>query len=265
MHWKVTSADEQLKGEHEFLSDPGLSDGAARTLSWLLTKVDAEKAEVAAHAARRRVTMSRIHQDLVELERKGLLVVNETAGVVEVRIQGTGDARDRDSIETVLVGAREKHRKDAETIRERRATSPNRLPTGRKFEKRVGITCDTVRRRWSDSWEAAFPGVKRITWGKRELAMANQLIERLGPEDAVRYVEMVIAGWAKEVVTRYPVRGYPSLEWVVKNAGTVGLELLSGTKVGRDASGADARRALRKGEFDEHAASREEDVGWGDG
>jgi hypothetical protein len=137
-------------------------------------------------------------------------------------------------------------------------------PKAKRSTERA-ITAHTVHARWKEAQLRVFPDMINIPWTKTQLAMAKKLIERLGGETALRYVDLVFDGWT-DIVKRNNFRGYPTMQWCLGFLDSIGQELLTGTKIGKDKiqSMNPRTRALEKGEFNERTSSREKDIGWDD-
>lgn len=239
---------------------PGVSHEAFRLYVWLL-KHESDSVDFLKIDG----VVPNPSMKIAELEALGLVMLNRSGIDSEITIVGPQtEVVDRSGMENVFTIAQAKHHEAAAQVRERRAARVFTREKPQKIERERKVTAHTLYGRWKDAWARAFPKVAMLPWKLSHMSMAKKLIERLGEERSLEYIDKVFDNWTS-VVQRHGFRGYPTLEWCLKFLDSYGLELLSGQKIGKNVATRNAREvALNKGEFDA-SADGEKDVGWDDG
>lgn len=205
---------------------------------------------------------------LVGLEGAGLVTINRSSDLMVLVLTSCSDqsimSHVRDDRVNLLTRQTSQYTARSKAVDDRRAARPSQLQSA-KTKTPARITAHTVYVRWKEAQSRVFPSALQIPWTKAQLGMAKKLIERLGEEKTLEYVDLVFDGW-NDMVARHGFRGYPTMQWCLGFLDSIGQELLTGTKIGKDKTQSmnPRTRALEKGEFNERASSREKDIGWED-
>jgi hypothetical protein len=276
MQWKVRRPEERIVPTHETLRDSNVLDGAFRTYVWLLTEQENGSIDFEGHAVARGIGLSKLRDQVEQLERAGLVVLNRVDSVMEVQLtnpvalyQSRPPTVFNDTRDELLASLSQSSAERSKAVDERRAAKPFRKGMDREDEERPRkdpkFSSHTLYGHWKDAWSRSFPTVEIVKWDIQSMSIAKNLIARIGPDRATKLVELTIENWTS-ITRRHNFRGYPTIGWCLKFLDSIGQELLSGQKIGTDRVSNDSRtRALNKGEYDERGATGEKDVGWGDG
>lgn len=243
------------------IEDVRLSDSVFRTMMWLLSLDNNAVVNLEDHGKRRRIGLGKILEHLKELESLGMIKSKHDGGESTIEVGGGVSEREK-----LVADLTKKHAADAEAATKKREERQKHRPKPVRHEEpqsRV-ISAHTLRTRWREEWIRKWPNTVCPQWIAKDMGIAKKLIEILGPEDALRAVELVIDQW-DSISVRQRMNGHPSLERVMYLRATELPGLLSGKRIGKTRTPEAARkRSLEGSEYDAARTQNSPTSGWGD-